>query len=198
MMPTFPNVSACLGALLASVLLFMACEEDPVPNQIGGPRFLELRYDAENFNSPQLIPGTYEATVRFNDTMVSEFVGKELREIEFYIFDRPDSCQINIYEGTIAKEPVRLLYSKDITGSIQRQDWNVHQLDPPLVLEQEDLWVGIAFKHEFQQGTIGCDPGPAKTDADWLWDIIDDRWIPFSQRSPISVNWNIRARIADE
>jgi len=53
----------------------------------------------------------------------------------------------------------------------------------------------VAFTNAVSQPTVGCDPGPAVPDGDWLYSSADGQWMALSQRFRVSINWNIRGTV---
>ncbi|NBC09496.1 MAG: hypothetical protein GVY26_20080, partial [Bacteroidetes bacterium] len=48
-----------------------------------------------------------------------------------------------------------------------------------------------------QQQSIGCDAGPNQSNGDWLYDSNDSQWLPYTDRTPESINWNIRGELTE-
>jgi hypothetical protein len=156
------------------------------------PQRFELRYDADNANAPNLPAATYEAAARFTAAQTAALAGGELIEVEFYILFLPTSATLKVYDAGTATSPGALLYSADVTASVTQTSWTTHVLTTPVAIAGGDLWIAIEFTHALSQRVIGCDPGPAVPDGDWLYSSSDGMWTPFNQRFPVSVNWNIR------
>jgi len=68
----------------------------------------------------------------------------------------------------------------------------MHTLAQPVRLTSNEVWISLEFSHPARQATIGCDPGPAVQDGDWLFATSDGQWQTLRQRTTISINWNIR------
>ncbi len=156
---------------------------------------VELRHDDENLTAPYLGEGTYEGAARFSRSRMSALAEKELVEIEFYMLDKPEACRVKVYARGTGTSPGTLLYSADIVRELQPQAWNTHSLQTPLTLSGDDLWISIEFRHANRIRSLGCDPGPAIADGDWLFSKADDEWLPLSQRSSADINWNIRGLV---
>ena len=59
-------------------------------------------------------------------------------------------------------------------------------------LTDQDIWVAVQFSHIDQQATLGCDPGPAVEDGDWI--LNGGGWQTLRGLSAeVNINWNIRA-----
>jgi hypothetical protein len=155
-----------------------------------------LYYGANQLDAPSHNGGTYEAAARYTPEKIGNLVGKTIKEIHYFIADKPDSITIKLYGPLNATTPGNLLYSADVTGNAESNKWNVHTLTQVLMLNNEDIWLSIQFKMASPRRTVGCDPGPALTDGDWLYSSHDGQWIPFNRRNGISINWTIRLNVA--
>lgn len=176
--------------LLALGLHFGGCNDkstNPDP-----PSALTLHYDKEQDSSPNLSAGRYEAAARFTSTQIGNLAGRDLIEVHYYLANKPETCRVKIYGQNSANQPGSVLYSADVTSATQAHQWNVHKLAQTVKLTSADIWISIEFTHSARQATIGCDPGPAVQDGDWLYSLADGAWRPLSQRTSISINWNIR------
>ncbi len=180
-----------LGLLL---LVGSGCSDDDDVTDPDGDTFsVELHYDAPNDSSPNLAGATYEAAARFTTVQTGGLVGGVLTEVRFYIDTLPTSCRVKIYGANTATAPGALLYtSPDVTAGLVADGWNTHVLTSGVTVPNGDLWISIEFTHAGLQATIGCDPGPAVPDGDWLFSSTDGNWTPFNDRFAVSVNWNIR------
>jgi fibronectin type III domain protein len=154
-----------------------------------------LYYGGDQQDAPTLSTGNYEAAARFTPAKIGNFVGKTIKEIQYYIASKPDSIIVKLYGPLNDKTPGALLYSADVTSTAEAYKWNIHQLTFPLTLKNEDIWLSIAFKLSSDRKTVGCDPGPALPDGDWLYNGQGGQWIPFHQWSGTSINWTIRLNV---
>ncbi|MEM6726131.1 MAG: hypothetical protein AAF598_18960 [Bacteroidota bacterium] len=183
----FPLLLLCLVVLTLS-----ACQNEATQPTI------TLRHDAANLDSPSLPGGTYEASARFSTSDLTEADEGTLEAVEVYIQDLPNTASVKIYSSQGGLEPSTLIYESSIIGSLQSNAWNTHELSSTIVVDATmDLWVTVAFSHVSDQRTIGCDPGPAVVNGDWLFDAVDNQWQPLRIRTNggIDINWNIRARV---
>ena len=184
-------------ALLAS-LSFMACNNDDDDNPTPEPSENELRYDGPNATGPVLGAGTYEAAVRFPASYLDAYQGRSIDAIAFFLGELPASCIEKVYEGTTAgNEPQNEIYSFDVTSGIEAPRLNRLTLSDPIPVADEDLWLSIVFVHNGQQQSIGCDAGPNQPNGDWLYDSNDSQWLPYTDRTPESINWNIRGELTE-
>ncbi|MCI0697430.1 hypothetical protein L0337_36160 [candidate division KSB1 bacterium] len=181
-------------ALVIVLLAHVHCSEKNVKTVTdpGTVSASTLHYDRDNLSSPSLAAGQYEAAARFTNAQIGNLVGREVIEVHYYIADKPESCRVKIYGPQSASLPGSLLYSAEVTTGTQAKQWNIHKLTQPVRLTGNDLWISLEFAHSIRQATVGCDPGPAVKDGDWLYATSDHAWTPLSQRTSISINWNIR------
>ena len=177
--------------LLVLTLVFVQCKKDD--------RQLEstLQYDGPNVNAPLLQEGTYEAAARFPASITNDYVGQKLTQVSYYMASIPLQTSLRIYSGGTENSPGTMVYEASLTGNVAQNDFNAHVLSTPLEITGEDLWLSIRFRTNRELQTIGCDPGPAVENGDWLYQESDGRWLPYSQRTSVSVNWNIRGVVLE-
>lgn len=182
------NLYRILVGCLCLTLLFTSCKDD----QDG---IIELRYDENNFSAPELPSATYEAGTMFPASFSGNDAGNELIAVEYFIQALPTSASLKIYTGG-TDAPDSLIYSAAILSEIDNNSWNTHNLPTAIELTGSDnIWINIEFTQNGLQRTLGCDPGPASTNGDWLYDSNDGLWIPLVDRSTIDINWNIRGQV---
>lgn len=192
----FSNISffrVAFFCLMVSVLS-IGCQPDDTQDGT-----ITLNHDGANANAPDL-PGQriFESATRFPGTQMANYVGDELIEIEFFIRDIPATCELFVYTSNGGNIPTTEVYSSgNIANSINSGTFNTHVLSEPLVLDAEDLWLGVRYTQNGSQRTLGCDDGPAVVNGDWLYDSTDGNWTPLVQRTGggININWNIRGVI---
>jgi hypothetical protein len=157
-----------------------------------------LYYGGNHYDAVTLDAGTYEAAARFTPSKIGNLVGKSIIEIQYYVGVRPDSIKVKLYGPLDEKTPGNLLYSADVTRAAVENQWNVHTLQQPMTLKNEDIWLSIEFKTIITQKTIGCDPGPAIPDGDWLYSSLVGQWTPLHEINAfdLNINWNIRLKVA--
>jgi len=178
--------------LMVSVLN-VSCKKDDT--QRDGT--ITLRYDGDNVAAPNL-PGQriFESAVRFPSLQMANYIGDELIEIEFYINDIPASCELFVYTSNGGTVPTNEVYSSgDILDSVNARTFNTYVLSEPLVLDVEDLWIGVRYFQNGNQNTMGCDAeGSRVPNGDWHYDSTVNNWETFRDRTggSININWNIR------
>ena len=176
-------------------ILFIACNDDEPEVDISA----DLHYDSVNFAAPELDPGTHSAGVFFPASSMQTYSGKNLEEIVFFLDDLPSSCIVQVYRNGTGNIPGQSLYSIDITTNLASNSWNFHTLETPVPLTGEDLWICLQVTHGSIIGTVGCDPGPATTNGDWILSSPENEWITLREKTAdeVNINWNIRARISE-
>ncbi len=174
------------------LLLFAACKDE---NTIDA----DLHYDGENVSAPLLDTGVWEAAARFPANVMTQFQGKNLEEVEFFILERPDKCVIHIYGEGDSNEPGTLLYSADMSNSINANSWNRHTISSPLAISETDLWISIEVTHNSLLASVGCDAGPAELNGDWTYSNGDNQWrtLNFRSSQQVDINWNIRGYVSE-
>ena len=177
-------------SLFLAVLVFACNNDDDGPEQDA-----TLHYDGPNFTAPPLPPADYEAAARFTDFELGEYIGEEVTEVIFYFAGIPSATSVRIYgEGTPGSPGGSVLYQASISGSLQ-QGWNVHRVRSPVEITGEDLWISIAFTHNGNFQSIGCDEGPGHPDGQWIYSTLSNTWETYRDAAGENINWNIRVRI---
>lgn len=178
--------------IFLSIVLFsiIACGDDSSSKSV-------LNYDADNFDAPSLFPGEYTTTVRFPSNQMTEYTGRQMDEIEFWITDLPVGCEIVVYGEGTETTPGALLHSETVSLKIDANSWNRLNLSSAVDISGEDLWVGLKFSVDELSKVVGCDAGPAKENGDLMNDE-NSNWTTLRAYSngDVDINWNIRAYIA--
>jgi len=190
------HVFTCILVVVMGVLPGCNDDDERFLEPTIDDRFIVLQHDGPNVDAPILPAETYEAAVRFTDAKLSVAIGGRLTEIHYFVEVPPDYGEVRGYTSKSGDTPDQLIYQREITLQTRAGEWNKHTLLNPISLNADDLWIAIRFRQANNQPTIGCDPGPAQPNGDWLWDASDSQWLPLSQRSNININWNIRAAVA--
>lgn len=161
------------------------------------PQSALLNYGGENLSAPPLDEGRHEGAALFTAAQTKALTGGKLVEVQYYIKDLPAACEVRVYSAGSAAAPGALLYTADVTASTTGNSWNTHRLQTPVAITGDALWISIGFANGKNQRTLGCDPGPAVQNGDWLFSAADNSWKPLVERVPtISINWNIRGGVS--
>ena len=181
---------------LPILLLMLACADD---DEGGGDdcRNADLNYDCANFSAPALPTGIYETAVRFTPDLTQEFAGQNLTEVEIYFASVSAATVLKIYGPGTANTPGDLLYSRIISADMRTDSWNSHVLTDPVAITGDDLWVSVLVDHPDNIRTVGCDPGPALSNADFIFSESENRWTTLRDftAGEADINWNIRAYV---
>ncbi len=171
---------------LISLTALISCEDS---DDTGAPGNL-LHHDGENGSAPILNAGTNYVGVRFTANQVAQYNQGNLSEIQFFMANVPEFCQLDIYQGTDNGLPGTNIYSADLSTEVAARAWNRLVLDQELTVDSEDLWVTLTFDHPVSLPLIGCDLGPQVTNGALILNTSQTSWeaYPFAD-----INWNIRA-----
>ncbi len=159
-----------------------------------------LSYDGDNNISPFLVADVYQTAARFPSSVTTPFQGRMLEEVEFYLLDVPSTCAVLIYGEGTADEPGNLLYSRDVTSSVNVSSWNSHTLNTPVEITGEDLWICLEVTHPQEIRSVGCDFGPAVSNGDWIFSGANGQWETLRDFTDgeVDINWNIRGIVSKE
>ena len=153
-----------------------------------------LNYDGPNFSAIGLIDGGLMTVgARFPASMVGQYAGMELTQVEVYINDPPNSTVLKIFDYGLpdVPGPGSQLYQESWIYS--PNNWNVVNLSSPVFVNGGDLWVTYAVDHQAGTFPAGTDQGPAHPDGDWI--SSGPGWGHLSSNPALDYNWNIRAHL---
>lgn len=181
--------------LLAISLFTSSCNTDDDTS----PDATTLSYDAENFSAPVLPEDKYEAAARFTSSETSALNGKFLRAVEFYLVNVAATTEVIIYAAGDTNQPGDALYSANVSSAVTTDSWNTHTLSTPIEITGDDLWIAIKVDHPEEFGSVGCDPGPANANGDFLFVNSDNSWTNLRSftNQATDINWNIRGIVED-
>ncbi len=149
-----------------------------------------LKYDNGNISTQflgiQSGTATVEASERFTPSVVSPYVGWQIKSVDIYIGDVPTSCALKIYDAGTSTTPGTLLATQTFTPTAVA--WNRVTLTTPVTIANRDIWVGYTISLSGAMHSIGMDTGPATADGDWL---LNGTWM----HSGYPYTWLIRANI---
>ncbi len=188
-------------ALPLVLMVTVACNRDDDEEEVRNyapalPSGLEgLHHDTYNVDAPVLEPGIYMQGARFSPADQQNLQGGKLAGVQFFVASEPLSSEIRVYRGG-TQSPNELVYSSSIT-QLNRNNWNFFSIPDTINIAIEDnpLWVTIRFQVATEGRYIGCDPGPAHGQGDWMWSEDDPAWSRFLNRTGASINWNVRAAV---
>lgn len=176
---------------LFAVLLLASCgDESPIFDNT-------LQLDGSNSTAPIFDAGDYENAVYFSASIMEDKVDRQLREIEFFLYEAPSTLEVVVYgEGSVTR-PGNVLYSAQINSNLRANNWNTHVLSNRLTLDGNPIWISVKFTNTSSQQTIGCDAGPRKNGGDHLFNNTEG-WTTFQSLSGESINWNIRGDLVPQ
>ena len=167
--------------------------ESPEPTNGGSPEPTDdvtLHYDGDNASAVGLTDGgVMTVGARFPASMVNEYAGMELYQMEVFINDPPNSTAVKIFNYGLPNipGPGELLYEEQ--WSFSPGVWNYIDLSTPVFVNGGDLWVTYAVDHLAGTFPGGTDGGPAHPDGDWI-----STGAGWSHLAPtLDYNWNVRA-----
>ena len=174
-------------AYLLILIPLLSCEDsDDLDDSVAF-----LNYDGGNESAPILEAGTNYVAVKFMENQVAQYNQGRLSEIQFFIANVPEFCQLDIYQGSANNNmPGTNIHSIDLSSEIAGPAWNRYVLAQPLTIDTEDLWITITLDHPTPLGSIGCDAGPQVTNGALVLNASETSYVsyPFA-----NINWNIRA-----
>ena len=156
---------------------------------------LFLNYDGNNVTSPTLPAGTYELAARFPSEETNAFVGNQLKIVDFYMTLEPQFVRLKIYGEGDAGEPGNVLFSKEVSKDVEIEQWNRIELENPIEITGEDIWISLRVTLASQQQSVGCDAGPGNENGSFVYIDNSDSWTTYQLWAGESVNWNIRGGI---
>lgn len=168
-------------------------------NDAPSTRDVLLHYDADNVGGAiGTTGGDYEWRVAamFPADMVSDYIGMEINQIHVFINDPGIAYKAQIYGmGSYnTPGPGDLLMEQDFTAT--PGSWNVIDLDNPVALDGQNIWVGYWVSSTAGSYTPGCDEGPADPNGDWM--SSGPGWSHLSDNPDLNYNWNIRANLTGD
>ena len=167
---------------------FVACEEDDPLTQESEI----LRLDGDNVTGPVRSAGTHRFAVRFSESRLAAFDGKNLTCVRLYVGLAPLSLEISAHEGGDifpAGTGERRIRAGAVVQSGGFFDYTF--TDPLPIDVNQALWLVAEVELAADQNSIGCDGGPTVAGGDFIFSQAAG-WGTFSDETGESVNWNIR------
>lgn len=181
--------------LVCGVFLGTGCNNDDDDDGDFGE--VALRHDGANVTGPFLLAGQHEFLVRFDAATLSQYVGRNLDRIEFYLAELPAGIGVAVLDGTEIGFPENDLYFRDIGSRVNATGWVTHRMAETITVQEgRDLWFSIVVALDQEQRSVGCDAGPRQAGGDFLLRETDDDFVTFADVTGESVNWNIRGYLA--
>lgn len=185
--------------MILIVPLMLACKKDKEPDEpqptanyapsIGQGK-VALHHDDYNMDAPVLEMGSYRVAAKYNSSDIDEVSGGKLIAVQYYMAHVPSGAVLKVFKGG-TNEPGTEVYEANILAGMNAHQWNVHEMTDSVVID-EPIWIEISFDAQAETKFIGCDPGPANPNGDWMWFSGDNLWQRYVNRTETSINWNIR------
>lgn len=158
-----------------------------------------LHYDGENVGGAiGSSGGDYEWRVAamFPADIVAPYIGMEINQIHVFINDPGIAYTAQIYDmGSFnTPGPGDLIMEQDFTAT--PYGWNIIDLDTPVAIDGQNIWVGYWVSSTMNSYTPGTDEGPADPNGDWI--AFGPGWGHLSDNPDLNYNWNIRANLTGE
>jgi hypothetical protein len=154
--------------------------------------FTLIHYDNENSGYKYYFNGcnSYEVGVHFISDKLQKFKDKKIAKVRVYIYELPDTLTLRFYNSDYCNK-YNLIYSQTAIN-IKSYSWNDIDIDVPLSINNEELWVGLYIKTDnYNKPIIGLDNGPGFIHANLY--KTDNGW----KSLEIDKNWNIQIVITD-
>ncbi len=156
-----------------------------------------LNYDGDNSSAIGWTNAPIDAEVAamFPTSMTIPHAGMQLTSVFVFINDLGENFKLKVYGMGDAISPGSLLVEQEFSPAAA--SWHLIELDEPLTITGEDLWVGYSFTQQTTDIFIpGCDAGPNDPNGDWLKTGVG--WGHLSSNPDLPYNWNIRANLVGE
>lgn len=174
---------ARLLTLAFCALTLVACEDDDAPAED------ILSLDGPNLTGPILEAGTHRFAVQFYPEDLEPFEGQNLATARIFVGQAPESMRISVHAGGTTAPGIELA-ALNVGNFGTTRRFIDYDIGPVPIVADDFLWIVAEVELAQNQQSIGCDAGPAVEGGDWLWS--SDRYLPYTERTTESVNWNIR------
>jgi hypothetical protein len=134
--------------------------------------------------------------VRFPDTLTSMYSGYYLYKIQIAISDLPSLALLKVFTEDTDTTAGTLIYSQDVTNLITPYSLNNFEINPPILITGDDIWIGYEVAMSDTDIVIGIDNGPLNPDGDWLYTPYFNIWYHLSLYGFHS-NWVIRGFLSN-
>ena len=109
---------------------------------------------------------------RFPDTLTNLYSGYFLKHIQIAINDLPYSVILKVFNEGTDTTAGTLIYSQDVSNLITPYSWNLFDVNPPIPITGNDIWIGYEVGMTETQLVIGIDNGPVHPDGDWIGSLF--------------------------
>ena len=131
---------------------------------------------------------------RFAPEIVRPFMGQEITSVDIGIADLPLGSEITMYVwekgGFITPGASTILSQK--TLAVTADSWNTVNLDVPILLDGEEIWIGYEFTQPVDSFCVGYDDVANVPGANFK--KLGPAWSEFTGISGLG-NWSIKANV---
>ncbi|MCF7793621.1 MAG: hypothetical protein K9N09_04895 [Candidatus Cloacimonetes bacterium] len=136
-------------------------------------------------------PGDINCAARFTSTELSSYyTSNEITQVKMVIYTSDfTNCTVKVWEGGHSGNPGPLVYSQDITGSVNIGGWTSHTLSTPIqLISGNEYWVGYSLNYSGSGNPFGADDGPLVVDKGGWYQYNIGSW---AQITSSNLNWCI-------
>jgi hypothetical protein len=137
----------------------------------------------------------FSVASRYSSDDLTNFVGRYLRKVEFYINDtlKVSNLTVNVWKGGSFGNGGTQIYSKDVTSQIQYNNWTTHTLDQAIKIEAgQEYWVGYTILEPKKVYAAAIDRGPMKP-GKGAWLLSSGTWSQLKDlNSSLDYNFMVR------
>jgi hypothetical protein len=178
----------CIG-----LIGFSSCEDDDTIVEI-------LNYDGDKFSAPQNGAGLNSFAAFFPATEVSQYEGRQLEKITFWLETVPTTTSVIIFANSgNTQTPGDELYRVDLTQRVNNSGWIDHIIPGGQDIPADGLWLAVETDLA-ANGTqsMGCDDGSNyNPNGDRMRTPTSGIWSSFNAiTGSQTINWNIRGTVA--
>lgn len=135
--------------------------------------------------------GVINCAARFTSTELSSYyTNNEITQVRIVVYTSDyTNCTIKVWEGGSSGNPGPIVYSQDITGSVNVGGWTTHTLSSPITLiSGNEYWVGYSLTYTGTGNPFGADNGPLVIDKGGWYQYSTGSW---NQITTSNLNWCI-------
>lgn len=149
------------------------------------------RYITSNGFNPLYATTNVPVAIKLTPVELSAFVGKYISKVEMVIKSGSGTgITVKIWEGTENNGPKDLIYSQDISGQVDFDNFTLHQLTAPIQIKADkDYWVGYEINSTGYGNPFGIDYGPM-VPGKGGWIKYQGVWKQFTEISTV-YNYNL-------
>ena len=102
--------------------------------------------------------GFFDVAVFFPDSVMLQYIGHQLENVDIYIDNPAESCELKIYQGGSPGAPGELIYTQPVT--VSPYGWNNIVLSTPVPIDGQGLWISFLVENLSGRNPIAVDSGP--------------------------------------